>query len=123
MPRKKKTEEEPLLDMEAVAKSAKEREESGKGYTEEEKKQIEAFYESLMKRQLRPRVQEVSHYMDLTGKKLDQVYADIEAKKSGLSNLNRSFLTSFERSFINNLFAKKYHGNDSSTGNTVEESA
>lgn len=106
MPKKKM--EEPLLDMEAVAKSAKEREESGKEYTEEEKKQIEAFYESLMKRQLRPRVQEVSHYMDLTGKKLDQVYADIEAKKSGLSNLNRSFLTSFERSFINDLFTNKY---------------
>lgn len=122
MPRKKKT-EEPLFDMEAVAKSAKEREESGKGYSEEEKKQIEAFYESLMKRQLRPRVQEVSHYMDLTGKKLDQVYADIEAKKSGLSNLNRSFLTSFERSFINNLFAKKYHDNNSSTGDIVAESA
>lgn len=123
MPRKKKTEEEPLLDMGAVTKSAKEREELGKGYSEEEKKQIEAFYESLMKRQLRPRVQEVSHYMDLTGKKLDQVYADIEAKKSGLSNLNRSFLTSFERSFINNLFAKKYHDDNSSTGDTVAESA
>ena len=123
MPRKKKTEEEPLLDMEAVAKSAKEREESGKGYSEEEKKQIEAFYESLMKRQLRPRVQEVKHYMYMTKKTLDQIYDDIAAKKSGLSNLNRSFLTSFERSFIDDLFNPKKHDDNSNTGDTVAKSA
>lgn len=124
MPKLKEIEkEQALLDMEDISRKAKEREKSGKGYSEEEKKQIEAFYESLMKRQLRPRVQEVSHYMDLTKKKLDQLYADIEAKKSGLSNLNRSFLTSFDRSFINDLFAKKYHGNDSSSGDSVDKSA
>lgn len=107
MPRKKKI-EEPLLDMEAVSKSAKEREESGKGYIEEEQKQIQAFYDSMIQRQLRPRVQEVSHYMDLTKKKLNDLYNDIENKKCGLSNLNRSFLISFDREFINSLFSKKY---------------
>lgn len=108
MPRKKKVEEAPLVDVEEVQKSLEQREKEGKGYTKEEEEQISAFYESMIKRSLRPRVQEVSHYMDLTKKKLDDVYADIEAKKSGLSNLNRSFLTSFERSYINDLFAKNY---------------
>lgn len=100
--------EQALLDMEDISRKAKEREEAGKGYTEEERKQIDAFYESMIKRQLRPRIQEVTHYMDFTNKKLDDIYEDIKNKKSGLSNLNRSFLTSFERSYINSLFDKKY---------------
>ena len=115
--------EQALLDMEDISRKAKEREESGKGYTEEEKKQIEAFYESLIKKQLYPRVQDVKYYMNLTGKNLDQIYADIESKKSGLSNLNRSFLTSFERSFIDDLFNPKKHDNNGNTGDTLGESA
>ncbi len=108
MPRKKKVEEVPLVDVEEVKQKAEQREKEGKGYTEEERKQIDEFYEALIKRQLRPRVQEVSHYLDFTKKKLDDLYIDLEAKKCGLSALNRSFLTSFERSYINSLFDKKY---------------
>jgi len=115
--------EQALLEMENISRKAKEREEAGKGYTEEEQKQIDAFYESLIKRQLRPRVQEVKHYMYMTKKTLDQIYDDIAAKNSGLSNLNRSFLTSFERSFIDNLFNSKKHDDNSSTGDSVGESA
>ena len=77
-------------------------------YTEEEKKQLDEFYEMLAKKQLYPRVADITHYMRLTHKKLDDVYNDIDVKKSGLSSLNRKFLTSFDRPFINSLFEKKY---------------
>ena len=103
---RKKKEEIPVVPVEEVTTEPQETKKVE--YTEEERKQIDAFYDAMIKRQLRPRVREVSHYMDLVNKNLDQVYSDIEAKKSGLSNLNRSFLTSFDRPFINNLFDKKY---------------
>ena len=99
---KKKIEEIPVVPVEEV------QQEQHREYTEDEKKQLDAFYDSLIRRQLRPRVQDVSHYMDLTHKKLSDLYIDISNKKSGLSNLNRSFLTSFEEPFIQSLFDKKY---------------
>ena len=48
-----------------------------------------------------------------TKKSLDEVYHDLILKKCGLSKLNRSFLTSFERSYIEQLiknYLKKLRG-------------
>lgn len=104
----KNIEDSPPINIENIKKSLEQQEKEGKGYTKEEEEQINAFYESMIKKHLNPRVQEISHYMALTNKKLNDLYADIETKKSGLSKLNRSFLTSFERQFINSLFAEKY---------------
>ena len=77
-------------------------------YTEDERKQMDAFFEAMIKRHVRPRVLEISYYMDGTHKKLDDLYTDMENKKCGLSFLNRSFLKSFDRSFIDSLFNDKY---------------
>lgn len=76
--------------------------------TDEQKKQMDAFFEAMLKKRIRPRVQEVCHYMDVFHKKLDDLYNDLENKKCGLSALNRSFLKSFDREFINEQFPKKY---------------
>ena len=109
MARKKKiTEEIPVEQVEEVVTAVENKETEQREYTEEERKRIDEFYDAMIKRQLRPRVQEVSHYMDLTHKNLDDLYNDLEAKTCGLSALNRSFLNSFERHFINDLFDKKY---------------
>ena len=108
MLKNKETEDTSLINVEEAKKSLEQREKEGKGYTKEEEEQINAFYESLIKKHLNPRVQEISYYMSLTNKKLDDIYIDIKEKKSGLSTLNRSFLISFERPFINSLFAEKY---------------
>lgn len=77
---------------------------NNKEYTEEEKKILDEFYEGMIKKRLLPRIKSIKHYMFLTHKKLDDIYVDIENKKSGLSKLDREFLTAFERSYINQLF-------------------
>jgi len=76
--------------------------------TEEQKKEQEELLAEIARRKFAPRVNEISRYMLFTKKKLDDVYQDIENKKSGLSVLNREFLVAFKRDYINSLFQKRF---------------
>ena len=82
--------------------------ETPKQLTEEEQKIVDEFYEKMIRKKLQPRIDSISHYMDLTKKKLSQVFEDIKNKRSGLSYMERMFLTEFKRDYINQLFKKKY---------------
>lgn len=109
MPRKKKVEDVQVEEATVVDGQQVEKKE----LTEEEKKQMDAFLDAMVERKLRPRIQEVLKYMYDTKKSLDEVYHDLTLKKCGLSKLNRSFLTSFERSYIEQLiknYLKKLRG-------------
>lgn len=68
---------------------------------------VKSLQEQYVKDKLKPRIYEVTHYMEMTNKKLPDLYNDIENKTSGLSRLNRDFLIYF-KNHIDKLFSKKY---------------